>query len=1063
LIAGIVYSVTKRKIIRFSIGFAFGVALLLLICLNAVLVWVATGPRTLPAVTSYLEKALSPSDSAYRVRIGETVLIWDGWRHPVDLRLRNVEVVTSEGQTFATFPDISLGLDVLYLAIGRVVPTSLAVRKPIISLYLAEDGTVRFGLPSETAPDAPVRPEGASASFAAILSEVIKDHGDDARYMIRRLALEDADISIGNATQGIVMKAQNVSMQLRRTERAIRVAAEMDLVYGTPPATSRISLAITLPHDQPDMNGKLQFTQLRPSAFASLVPHVPQLAGINLDCSGWADITLDREGHLLRTDAMVSMGPGTLALEGFDTAFDIKALEVGGTVTNGFTQFSLKRLHADLNGPVLSATGGGTRNGDDITMDLRAELEKVPGDDVHKFWPVSEAPISREWVTQNVKGSTIKKAYVSMRLQPGDMALPELPARAVDSAIEFTGATVRYLPGHPPLTQVDGIAKFTGKSMDVSVRKAHFLSSTALSDGRVHIENLNEDNPLISVTFKADAIARDIAEFLRMPPLAHADRLRILPDAIEGRIKGQGRLGFYYFAPRDEHGNIPDDFGIDFSVDAEVSDVTQAGFLNKFDITKTSGNLHVDNDKLVYSGKSNVNGVDGEVTVEHRFGETGPYDTTIKAIAPIIPTAALPRFGVNGIDFVQGEFGFDGTIEEGPKNEKITATLDLTPAIVDIRTLSWSKPAGHKATLALHTERSGEHFTIPAFTFEGDEILAKGSMALSQDLKNITSLQLSRLLLGRHDLETVTWEERDGMDVITAKGRAYDYRKQLEGELGNFAFTTFPPTSLTFEIDRIYLANDKKAENVRGMLHCNTQICAAADITGLLEGETKFSFAIRRDKNNRRQLAVHSDDAGTFLSALDLKDGITGGILNLTGTYDDTKPTRPLRGRFDMSEHTIEDAPILARVLTLASLSGIVEAMQGRGIAFTRMNVPFTLEKDVITLKDAKSRGDSLGLTADGTITYPGAHMDIEGTVVPAYALNTVFGKVPVIGEALVGGKGEGVFAARYRVKGTPSDPNVSVNPLSMLTPGFLRGLFDIFDGKQPDKPVSSPKRMGEQ
>jgi hypothetical protein len=37
------------------------------------------------------------------------------------------------------------------------------------------------------------------------------------------------------------------------------------------------------------------------------------------------------------------------------------------------------------------------------------------------------------------------------------------------------------------------------------------------------------------------------------------------------------------------------------------------------------------------------------------------------------------------------------------------------------------------------------------------------------------------------------------------------------------------------------------------------------------------------------------------------------------------------------------------------------------------------------------------------------------------------------------------VFAASYALRGPLDDPAVSVNPLTALTPGFLRGLFGIF------------------
>jgi hypothetical protein len=73
--------------------------------------------------------------------------------------------------------------------------------------------------------------------------------------------------------------------------------------------------------------------------------------------------------------------------------------------------------------------------------------------------------------------------------------------------------------------------------------------------------------------------------------------------------------------------------------------------------------------------------------------------------------------------------------------------------------------------------------------------------------------------------------------------------------------------------------------------------------------------------------------------------------------------------------------------------------------------------------------------------------VDIYGTIVPAYAINSVLGRIPVLGKLLTGGeKGGGVFAANYSMSGSIDEPKILVNPLSALTPGFLRKVFGVFD-----------------
>ncbi|HIM45462.1 MAG TPA: hypothetical protein EYM34_04250, partial [Alphaproteobacteria bacterium] len=95
--------------------------------------------------------------------------------------------------------------------------------------------------------------------------------------------------------------------------------------------------------------------------------------------------------------------------------------------------------------------------------------------------------------------------------------------------------------------------------------------------------------------------------------------------------------------------------------------------------------------------------------------------------------------------------------------------------------------------------------------------------------------------------------------------------------------------------------------------------------------------------------------------------------------------------------------------------------------------------------------GISIGVNASGKINLDNDQVDVRGTIVPVYAINSLLGNIPLIGDLLVGGEGEGIFAATYSVTGTTEEPKITVNPLAVLAPGFLRNLFSIFDGDSGD------------
>ena len=82
-----------------------------------------------------------------------------------------------------------------------------------------------------------------------------------------------------------------------------------------------------------------------------------------------------------------------------------------------------------------------------------------------------------------------------------------------------------------------------------------------------------------------------------------------------------------------------------------------------------------------------------------------------------------------------------------------------------------------------------------------------------------------------------------------------------------------------------------------------------------------------------------------------------------------------------------------------------------------------------------------------GLLELPCTLYDIPNTPSPFSPPNTfpINGiAIPLIGKVLGGEKGEGVFGMSYKVQGNSSNPLVSVNPLSILTPGVFRKIFNI-------------------
>ena len=220
----------------------------------------------------------------------------------------------------------------------------------------------------------------------------------------------------------------------------------------------------------------------------------------------------------------------------------------------------------------------------------------------------------------------------------------------------------------------------------------------------------------------------------------------------------------------------------------------------------------------------------------------------------------------------------------------------------------------------------------------------------------------------------------------------------------------------------------------------------AIDLTGELpaakSGGERPDFTLKvTPAAEGRRLDFTSEDASALLKLILPDATLAGGALHFTGTTSDAKRGLDLDGSFTVEKFRLTESSVLARVMTLASLSGIVSALRSQGIEFDRLSSDLEYHGDAATFDQAVLTGPSLRLLFGGTVDGKNDRIDIDGTLVPPlYGLNALPGKIPVIGKLFRTGDG-GFVGIDFTVRGEMKDPKVSVKPLSSLAPGVLKSL----------------------
>jgi hypothetical protein len=179
---------------------------------------------------------------------------------------------------------------------------------------------------------------------------------------------------------------------------------------------------------------------------------------------------------------------------------------------------------------------------------------------------------------------------------------------------------------------------------------------------------------------------------------------------------------------------------------------------------------------------------------------------------------------------------------------------------------------------------------------------------------------------------------------------------------------------------------------------------------------------------------------------------VTGGRIQVAGTLapakKDAKPE--YWGTIDIRDFKVQNQPFLARLFSAGSLGGMLDLMRNQGIAIDRLEVPFKGHGDIVDIREAHASGPSIGFSTEGYVDRRANQLQLRGAVAPLYGINSVLGAIPILGSVLTSKKGEGIIGVTYTLSGNVDEPKVSVNPLSMLTPGIFRR---IFEGKVPSAP----------
>ena len=1041
------------------------VLVVLVLLAAGILVWrLNQGPLEIGFARKFIESELSDPSRHLSLQVGQLYLDWSLTDSRPRIRMDHVRLTnTHNNQLIAGFDSARVTLSRTGLLRGQAAPRRIEIDRPVLTLVRGADHNIRLALqqaPRDSDTDKATPDLAAQSDEIFRILDLMATPSRDLPegWPLRALnviAINDARMMVEDHVLGRSWLVPKIEMSFRRTPGTVVARAALWFDGATTTQPPQAALELGYEGQGRSVSGALTLRQLSSAFLAEKFPDLDWLAGQDITLDGEAGLVLDPGLHLSGFSARLGSRNGSLSLPDLYIAplhYQGMVMEVGYDVSEGV--WSLDRADIDFSDDFrigLSGTVREVTDGEDkaYAIPLNIAVHNLPQSAAAQFWPdLVDEPSAQDWVLNRLSGGRVYESTIALELsaqrdgeaQRWSVEMEKLKAdfKIADMDVDYSAPLMKLenASGH-------GTYDYGTDIMDITVESG-MLGNMAVKSGRVLIETLV--GPTIgtaTIDAHMQGPLKTVFDYIAAEPIGVND----LPMDIK-RVGGNADLKLTISMPT--LADLPAE-KVMVSGTGTARDVLLPGLVSGLDVTGGPAEVVVKDGRIDVKGQGRLSGRDMRFTFAQFFESAGkPFAAQAVAELNIDPPLRA-HFGVGLDDWMEGSVPAKITYTElrGGRTE-IEVDADATPAALMIGPMNYTKPPGQRASVrAKAILNNGNLVRVENLSIETPHGRADNAVLDFTGSGTETTLQKGRFPRARlHESDVAVEFDITAENIINMgiTGSFLDARPFLENTKKNDDYKG-PGLNASVKVTRARTTEARVVNDVGVLVRMDQNgELNYLDMDGVA-GRGKITFRYRPHvQGTHRVLRIEAEDAGAALSAFDIYESAVGGRLLIVGQSAPGGDYRVVSGKMEMTDFRVVNAPVLARLVNALSLPGMMELLGSDGINFARLESDFVWEKkrggDLITMTDGRTSGSSMGLTFDCTVYRVADTINITGTIVPVSLVNDLLGNIPILGQILSGGSRGGVFAATYSVRGPAKNPTTTVNPLAVLTPGFLRRIF---------------------
>ncbi len=720
---------------------------------------------------------------------------------------------------------------------------------------------------------------------------------------------------------------------------------------------------------------------------------------------------------------------------------------------------SVREPRFDVEDAVIMAGNAGVRlrgtfTGGDRSVGIRlaGRIRDVPAPILKRLWPPVIAPNTRKWVNTNILAGRITDGEFAINL-PVDALADGLrnrliPNDAISARFGLDGVTTTYFGGLPPISKASGEGTLGGDTfslrLDRGVVQVPSGKTVDLSKGTLKMKALLAPMTPADIHLEGKGDVPAFIEYLDLDPLNLVSKSGGKTRAMTGdaTVALELHLPLKKIFSRDD---------VKVSAEAKIRDAGLKQALDGIDLSAGVIDLKITEDAIRAQGTAKLNDIAAKITWWRDGGPESPQNAIIETELDAKKREVL---GAKVNDYLTGPVKVKVTVQDfRDRVGKVKVDADLSKASLRLAAIDWWRPPAPRTSASFdYVPGEGKAGRIDNLTIKGEGFLLKGQIAINGS-GNVSDARFPTVVLNEDNRFGVSVSQSDDATNVSINGKSFDARPLIRSLFasrpsGDDAAARKRQGVLIVDavVDKVYAHRGEVVTGVAGSFNLRNGYVERGTLNGSFISGQPITIRITPADDGGRDLRIAGRDAGAALRAANLYSKVAGGQIDFSARLGGGGDSSVRNGRLTLRDFEVRDEAALAE-LDQKGRPKKAGPRKNDGVVFSRLTLPFTSDTRFIRIGDTLIKGPELGATAQGLIRKTDGAIDIDGTIIPAYALNAAVGEIPILGDILTGGKGEGIFGLTYAVGGTMARPRFQVNPVSAIAPGILRKFFEYGSG----------------